>query len=158
MIDLGSPKPIGGFEIFNTRNGPYDDRGTGDFSIHAANALFFIDGFHGFDLSGAETVLASGRLTTQTYAGGFNSQGGTPLVPDEFLSNSAIPFRYLRFDALSIGAAGDKGFGPAGVGINEFRVFAAVPEPSSLLLAALAGASIGAMLSRKTSRVGQAVA
>lgn len=136
VIDLGSPQSIGFFEIFNTRNGNADDRGTGNFSITGGNAVTFVSGFFGSNLSGPTTLLASGTLTTQTYPG--SDPSGFPLTPDLFNSIASGPFRYLRFDALSRGAAGDKGFPPAGVGLNELRVFeAVVPEPATFVPAAL---------------------
>lgn len=86
------------------------------------------------DLAGAAQILA-GTLTPQTYPGPTGIDGdpdGTPLVPDSFNLPSVGPFRYLRFDALSMGAAADKSGGAVGVGLNEIRV--CVPEPTCLSL------------------------
>ncbi len=148
VLDLLNPASIASFQLFNTRNGPYDDRGTGNFSITGSNVITNLGASPGagFDIVGG-TVLASGTLTNQTYAGGFGAQGSTPLVSDSFNSSDTVgTYRYLRFDALSIGAAADKGFGPAGVGLNEIRVFA-VPEPASLTIVALGG--IGLLARRR---------
>ena len=136
VIDLGTPRAIGSFEIFNTRNGPYDDRGTGDFEIYGSNSLV-ASGTPGYgsDLGGAVALLAAGTLTEQTYPGGFGSQGNTPIVSDVFASGSTGPFRYIRFNALSVGAANDRGFAiDNGLGLNELRVLSPVPEPGTFLL------------------------
>lgn len=37
VLDLGKPYLIGQIVLFNTRNGPKDDRGTGNFAISASN-------------------------------------------------------------------------------------------------------------------------
>jgi len=123
VIDLGTAQGIGSFQLFNTRNGAFNDRGTGLFEIRASNDLNDLNA-----PTSTATLLASGSLTEQTYVGG--SPAATPIVPDTFSSSSATPFQFVRFDALSIGAAADKGFPDAGVGLNEIRVIA-VPEPGS---------------------------
>jgi len=149
VLDLGTAQTIGSFQLFNTRNGPYDDRGTGSFQITGANSVTNL-GATGSDVVGG-TVLASGTLTAQTYPGAWGSQGNTPLVPDVFASNDVQnSYRYLRFDALSIGAAADKGFGLAGVGLNEFRAFAPapVPEPASFALFGLGAVGLFAVSRR----------
>lgn len=158
VIDLGAPTALGSFQLFNTRNGPYDDRGTGNFQIYGSNSVVAGPAGTGMDLSGA-VLLVAGTLTEQTYVGGFGSQGSTPLVGDTFLISDYNQYRYLRFNALSIGAAADKGFGDAGVGLNEFRAFALLPEPASIAVWTLAGLGLvgfGYVRSqRKATRLGR---
>jgi hypothetical protein len=138
VLDLGTPYNIGLIELFNTHNGPYQDRGTGDFKITASNSIVDMGGSN-FDLV-SPVQIASGTLAPQT--------DGVYLVPSAYTASSAGPFRYLRFDALSIGAHGTYGFN--GVGLNEMRVFealAAVPEPGVSLIFALVG-GIGCLMRR----------
>jgi hypothetical protein len=141
VLDLGAPYNIGSVELFNTGNGVFQDRGTGNFTISASNSIVFI-GSNGMNLV-SPTQIVSGTLTPQL-AGPF-------LTPDFFTVSNSGPYRYLRFDALSIGAIGSFGFN--GVGLNEIRVFESVattPEPSTfIVLGAIAG--IGYRLRRKLS-------
>lgn len=140
VLDLGAAYNIGSVELFNTGNGQFQDRGTGNFTISASNSIVNV-GFNGMDLVSPVQIVA-GSLTPQ-FSAPF-------LTPDFFAASNSGPYRYLRFDALSIGAIGSFGFN--GVGLNEMRVFeaAAVPEPSTFIaLGAIGG--IGYLLRRKLS-------
>jgi hypothetical protein len=94
------------------------------------------------------TLLAQGVLTPQTYPG--TSPGNTPLVPDEFTSLNHGGFRYIEFQALGYGASLDKmGItNPAGVGLNELRIFSS-PEPGSLVLMGLGIVGVGLVVCRR---------
>ena len=96
VLDLGSVYNIGSVELFNTGNGQFQDRGTGNFTISASNAVVSI-GANGMDLV-SPVQIVSGNLTPQ-FSGPF-------LAPDFFTVSNGGPYRYLRFDALSIGAIG----------------------------------------------------
>ena len=139
VLDLGSAYNIGSFELFNTGNAQFQDRGTGNFIISGSNSIVNV-GINGMDLV-APVQIVAGSLTPQ-FAAPF-------LTPDFFTASNSGPYRYLRFDALSIGAIGSFGFN--GVGLNEMRVFgAAIPEPSTcIVLGAIGG--IGYLLRRKLS-------
>ena len=39
VIDLGAAFHLGSFDLFNTHNANFNDRGTGDFSIEASNSI-----------------------------------------------------------------------------------------------------------------------
>jgi PEP-CTERM motif-containing protein len=141
VLDLGAAYNIGSVQLFNTGNAQFQDRGTGNFTISASNSIVFI-GSNGMDLV-SPTQIVSGSLTPQSAA--------AFLTPDSFTAGSSGPFRYLRFDALSIGAIGSFGFN--GVGLNEIRVFeaaATTPEPSTFIVLAAVG-GIGYRLRRKLS-------
>ena len=153
VLDLGSSPQIGGFEIFNTRNGPYDDRGTGQFAIYGSNSITLAaNPADGQQLGGTPVLLASGTLTNQTYPGPSGMQsnpGSTPLVADEFTSLSHAGFRYIEFQALSIGASLDKGTtSPGGVGLNELRIFSS-PEPGSFVLMVVGAIGVAIMVRRR---------
>jgi hypothetical protein len=143
VLDLEASYSIGQIELFNTRNGPYEDRGTGNFSISASNLIQLGPPNTGFDLLGG-VQIASGTLTAQTYSpGGFNGQGNTLLIPDTATASIPGPFRYIRFDALSIGATNRFGVGLNGVGLNEIRIFegtlVGTPEPGVVVVFGLVG-------------------
>jgi hypothetical protein len=139
VLDLGAAYKIGQIALFNTHNGQYHDRGTGDFTITASNSIQDLGGSN-FDLV-SPTEIATGTLLPQT--------DGFYITPGVYTATSAGPYRYLRFDAESIGAHGVP-HGLNGVGLNEIRVFEAVPEPGVLLVVALVGAT-GFAFRRKIS-------
>jgi PEP-CTERM motif-containing protein len=153
VLDLGASYNISQVELFNTRNARFDDRGTGDFRIVASNALTPGAPGTGMNLLGGVQIVA-GTLTPQTYSGSFSFNIPDPLVPDWFSTSSSGPFRYLRFEALSVGAANDRGFPTnAGVGLNEIRVFegiASTPEPASMIVLGFVG-TLGFFLRRRFS-------
>lgn len=149
VLDLGSSQGIGGFEIFNTRNGPYDDRGTGNFAIYGSNTVVPASNVALGDVLVSPVLLSSGTLTDQTYTGAFGNQGNTPLVPNDFSSLSHGPYQYIEFQALSIGAVLDKGItSPGGIGLNELRIYG-TPEPASLVLLGLGVLGVGLMARRR---------
>ncbi len=136
-VDLGSAFSMASFEIFNTHNDVYFDRGTGAFSILAGNEVFD-EGGGNFRLTGPTTTLVSGTLAA-----------GTTVTPpaQTFVSASSDSFRYLSFVPLGTASLNPIA-GPTAYGLNELRVFAtAVPEPSVWLLF-VAGLSMAISLSR----------
>ena len=131
VIDLGALYQITSIEFFNTHNGPYNDRGTGDFQIHAGNSLGGLTS-NGFDLNGALTMINSGTLSADTSSNTF-------LTPQDFTVSDAGTYRYLRFEPLSVASSGDPCCGANVYGLNEIRVFGdttAVPESATWLMAA----------------------
>lgn len=140
-IDLGSAQVIGSFDIFNTHNDSYNDRGTGAFQIVGSNTVV-LAGAGNMRVSGG-TVLVSSSLTNSI---------GTP-VAQSFSSSSAIPFRYISFEPLTALSPSGPAFSTTAYGLNEIRVFAvSVPEaPTSLML--LSGAILGISLLRRRSIV-----
>ena len=134
VIDMQASTAVTRIELFNTHNGQYNDRGTGNFRITGSNsAPVFIDAAHGYDLAPGSGVVLTGTLT---------GQFGNPLTAQSFVTASGgTLMRYLRFDALS-GAAGGSLITPTSYGLNELRLFV-VPEPSSFVLAGLATLGLG---------------
>ena len=133
VVDLGAPVAVDYFELVNSRNG--GDRATGAFEIYGSNTVAARStaetGAGGVDLVDP-VLLASGTL----------SMPGSPPPqhnPETFDSNSATPYRYIRFNTL--GATPGLG----NVGLNEIRVFE-VPEPAGLSLLAVAA---GGLLTRR---------
>jgi hypothetical protein len=123
VLDLGAAYRIDQIVLFNTSNGSPQERGTGNFTVKASNSITNV-GALGDDLSGTIVTLASGTLAPE-------NNTPTTVVPQSFLSaDTATAYRYIRFDALSISALD----GANGVGLNEIRLFEAVPEPASLIL------------------------
>ena len=124
-IDLGAQYRLGSFDLFNTHNAFYNDRGTGSFAIWASNDSTFA----------TFTQVASGVLTAEMQ--------GTPLTAQTVNSSSNALFQYIQFRALSTAAQTNSGngcCGPTNYGLNELRVFdapligGAVPEPASWAL------------------------
>jgi hypothetical protein len=142
-VDLGANFWIGGFDLFNTHNSGFNDRGTGDFSIVGANAIA-VDGANGFTLSGPLTVLASGHLTNSSDA----------IIAAQHFNSVTANVRYLQFRPTSVqtpfnttGCCGTNVYG-----LNELRVFDApaptpgVPEPAAWALMLLGFGGVGAMI------------
>ena len=120
-IDLGAEYRLGSFDLFNTHNAFYNDRGTGNFSLVASNDPTFA----------TFTTVASGTLTAEAQ--------GTPLSAQTYASSSNGLFRYVQFRATSVAAQtnGGAGYTYSAYGLNELRVFdaaAAVPEPAQWAL------------------------
>ena len=90
VIDLGpSGFHLASFDLFNTHNANFGDRGTGNFSIEASNSIAPGTGV-GSDLSGPIVTLVSGTLLAANPSAG-------PLVAQTFLSSDSGSYRYIRF-------------------------------------------------------------
>jgi len=139
VLDLGTPMSLGQIDLFNTHNGPFNDRGTGDFSIQASNSIVAGPAGTGSDLDSPVTIV-SGTLAPATTV-------VDPIPAQTFTSNTATAYQYIRFNDITIGAAADQGFGPAGGGLNEIRLFTAVPEPGSVAL--LGVGAVGLLLAAR---------
>jgi hypothetical protein len=133
VIDLGSTFHLASFTLFNTHNANFNDRGTGDFSIEAANAVGIGPGGSvGFDLAGPIATLVTGTLTAA-------SQAVDPLVAQNFTSSDSGLYRYIRFSPHSVAVSGSPCCGANVYGLNELRAFdgpvtSEAPEPASLAL------------------------
>lgn len=138
-IDLGADYRLDAFELFNTHNDAYNDRGTGAFTIVGGNAVTAYAG--GFKLSGAETLLVSGALTNDTV---------NPIVGQTFASLSSAGFRYLEFRPTSVLALNP--YSPTSYGLNELRVYGGepsvggVPEPATWAMMILGFGAAGAVI------------
>lgn len=139
-IDLGSQYRLGSFQLFNTHNAFYNDRGTGNFVIWASNDSTFA----------TFTTVASGTLVAEAQ--------GTPLTAQAFSSSSNALFQYIQFRATSVAAQTNSGNGCCGstnYGLNELRVFDApliqggVPEPTQWALMIGGFAAVGAVSRRR---------
>lgn len=146
-IDLGQQYALGYFELYNTSNGAIGDRGTGEFTIRASNALFF-DVAHGLNLN-TPTVVASGTLMA--------AQPSGPRVAQTFAALSQDSFRYIQFRPTGTAAVNPLGGSFENFyGLNELRVFAApgdvgpaVPEPATWGLLIAGFGIVGAAARRR---------
>lgn len=134
VIDLGAAFHLVSFDLFNTHNANYGDRGTGDFSIEASNSIGAgVSGSVGADLSGSIVTLLSGTLTAA-------DPNGDPLLAQPFLSSDAGSYRYIRFSPHTVASFNASCCGANNYGLNEMRVFdgpvteSAAPEPASVVL------------------------
>ena len=127
VLDLGATYSILEIDLFNTHNTGYNDRGTVNFHVDAANSVAFVNSTVDYDLVSPVQIL-SGTLTQRDSA-------NDPIVADVYTSANGLSqgteYRYLRFtaDNFNPNYAGD-----GGSGLNEIRVL--VPEPSTLVLLA----------------------
>jgi len=131
VIDLGAQYQIGSIALFNTHNGKWNDRGTGDFKIEAGNSLGALTA-NGYDLSGTITTILTGTLVADTSA-------NPSLTEQDFTVSDLATYRYLRFDPLSVASQGASCCGTDVYGLNELRVSSVdqgVPEPATWLAAA----------------------
>lgn len=140
-IDLGAAYSIGSFDLFNTHNSQYGDRGTGTFTIIGGNAITGAPG--AFQLTGPTTVLASGSLNAVPVA--------DPITGQTFASLSGSIFRYLEFLPTSVASINAACCGTNVYGLNELRV-SAVPEPSTWAMMILGFAGVGFMAYRRKSK------
>lgn len=111
-IDLHGRYSHLSFELYNTHNGGYQDRGTGNFTL----------------TSGA-TTLVSGTLAPE-------HAGAQPLTAQSFTATDTGKFRYITFNPTSVAVGGSPCCGANNYGLNEIRVFgtAVLPEPASWAL------------------------
>jgi len=144
VIDLGAAFQLASFDVFNTHNAFYGDRGTGNFLIQASNSVAPGLGV-GLDLSGSVTTVASGTLSALDPSVG-------PLVALTVLSTSSGTFRYIRFVPQSVAAFNAPCCGANVYGLNELRVFdvtaSAVPEPATMALFGVGLAVLGLLRKR----------
>jgi hypothetical protein len=127
VVDLGAAFHLGSFDLFNTHNAFYNDRGTGAFSIEASNSIAPGAGT-GSDLSGSIVTLVSGNLLAA-------SLSTDPLTAQTFLSSDPGFYRYIRFSPHTVAVSGTSCCGANNYGLNELRAFDApvnvVPEPAT---------------------------
>lgn len=139
-VDLGAAYTLDYVQLFNTHNGPWNDRGTGNFTLLGANAVTNLGGGN-FRISGPTTTLVTGTLTAL-------SGGDPPGVTFDVVDPGA--YRYLSFQPTSVASAITPP-SPTAYGLNEMRVFiTAVPEPATWVMWAAGLAAIGAWASRRT--------
>jgi len=131
VLDLGAAFPLGQISLFNTHNGNYGDRMTTDFHIDGSNSVTFLGASNGYDLTSGTTILSgtmSYSLTDPPPEYVFTSSNGL---------DSGTAYRYLRFTVDDYYHSQSTW---GGAGLNEIRIFAAVPEPPTY--AALCGAGV----------------
>jgi hypothetical protein len=128
VIDLGAAFHLGSFDLFNTHNAIYNDRGTGAFTIEASNSIGPGIG-SGSNLSGTVVTLVSGTLVAA-------SLSTDPLVAQTFVASDPGSYRYIRFSPHTVAASGTPCCGANNYGLNELRAFDAplsvVPEPATI--------------------------
>ncbi|NQT52552.1 PEP-CTERM sorting domain-containing protein [bacterium] len=122
ILDLGSSFLVDRIELQNTHNGTFDDRGTADFEIWASTQVDALG-----QLVNPMLILDSMLMSRAGY--GYD-------IPFDVFSVfngdfSAFDARYIQFVASTYWGVGS--------GLNEIRVFGAVPEPGTLTLLALGG-------------------
>ncbi len=116
-VDLGAVYNLTGVTLYNTHNGPYADRGTGDFQIFGSNSVA------GGALVGG-TSLLSATLTPEV--------SGDPTAQAFTLSGS---YRFISFNPTSVSVGGNPCCGANVYGLDELKVFGtAVPEPATWAL------------------------
>ena len=145
-VDLGGDYSLTSADLFNTHNSQYGDRGTGDFTIVAGNAVTL--GPDGYFISGPQTTLFSGTLNAAPVS--------DPISSQTFAALSADGFRYLEFLPTSVASYNAPCCGANVYGLNELRLFgSAVPEPGSwaLMLFGFGGLGIVLRASRKPAAI-----
>lgn len=120
-IDLGAAYSLATFELFNTHNTGYGDRGTGAFTIVAGNSVSDL-GAGNYTLSGTTYVIANGVLTAAPVS--------DPISGQMFAATNPGTFRYLQFLPTSVASANAACCGSNVYGLAELRI-AAVPEPAT---------------------------
>jgi hypothetical protein len=156
VIDLGAAYNVTSFDLFNTHNAKFGDRGTGNFSIEASNSLGAgPSGSSGFDLGG--TIVSLG---THTLSAANPVPLNGLLVDQTFSSSDPGFYRFLRFSPHSVASVNPPCCGPNhstpvraanSYGLDELRVFGnlAVPIPEPASVALLAGGFLALSLLRK---------
>lgn len=135
-VDLGGVYTLSNFQLYNTHNAQYYDRGTGDFSILGSNDPLF----------GTSIQLVSGTLNSAAVTG----SPFDPITGQTFASLSGQSVRYLQFLPTSVASAGNPCCGTNVYGLNELRVFgSAVPEPGTWALMIVGMGLMGGALRRR---------
>jgi hypothetical protein len=125
VIDLGAAFHLASFDLFNTHNANFGDRGTGAFSIEASNSIAPGTGA-GSDLSGTVVTLVSGTLLSANPA-------LDPLVAQTFLASDPGSYRYIRFSPHTVASSNTACCGANVYGLNELRAFdSPAPEPATM--------------------------
>ncbi len=145
-IDLGVAYSIGSFDLFNTHNTQYGDRGTGAFTIIAGNSIIGSAG--NYVLSGPTSLLVSGLLSAAPVS--------DPISGQTFASLSAATFRYLEFLPTTVASANTSCCGANVFGLNELRV-SAVPEPATWALMIIGFAGVGFTAYRRKNKTALAL-
>lgn len=141
-VDLGAAYTLDFLQLFNTHNGPWLDRGTGNFTIVGANAVTDLGGGN-LRVSGATTTLVAGTLLGL-------SGGNPPAVTFDVTDPGA--YRYLSFQPTSVASSIVPPSATA-YGLNEMRVFiTAVPEPATWMTWLTGLAMVGGWAARKSRR------
>jgi hypothetical protein len=140
-IDLDGTYNLTKIRLYNTANGFYGDRGTGSFQIFGGNSITngVID---------SPTLILSGTLSAGTpYIG--NNAPSFPVAQDFSVSGS---FSYISFNPTSVSTFNNACCGTNVYGLNELKVYAAVPEPQSWMLLIAGFGLVGASMRRRAMR------
>ena len=125
VVDLGAALHLASFDLFNTHNANFGDRGTGAFTIEASNSIAPGSG-SGSDLSGTVVTLVTGTLLSANPA-------LDPLVAQTFLASDPGSYRYIRFSPHSVASSNAACCGTNVYGLNELRAFdSPAPEPATM--------------------------
>jgi hypothetical protein len=135
-VDLGAVYNLSSVTLFNTNNGPYGDRGTGNFQIFGSNTV-----------AGGALVGGTSLLSATLNAGA----NGNPAAQSFTLGGS---YRYISFNPTSVSVSGTPCCGANVYGLDELQVFgAAVPEPAALSLMILGFGLVGFAARRRVATV-----
>ncbi len=126
IVDLVDTFTIDRVDLQNSHNGGYHDRGVEDFTL-----LVSTDG-------ASWSEVTTGTLTQ------FVSSGAIQNIPVESFMFDPIDARFVKLQIDSIHGAS--------AGLNEIRVYSAVPEPGTLALALLGLLGLAAVARRKRNR------
>jgi len=144
-VDLGAAYSLTGFDLFNTHNAGYGDRGTGDFTIVGGNSVTLSGGQ--YVLSGPTTVIASGTLAAVPNT--------DPIAGQSFTSLSSEAFRYIEFLPTSVASINPPCCSTNVYGLSELRVFgnlaSAAPEPAAWSLMIAGFGLVGSTLRRRNA-------
>ncbi len=136
-IDLGAEYQLSEIDLFNTHNGDYNDRGTGDFLIVGSKQATDTGGGNFEITPGTAVTLVSGTLTA--------ANNGTDPIPAQAFSVTNTGFyRYIAFEPKSVAVSGTEccNGSTTSYGLNELRAFGTTPEPASFALTAIIGVGL----------------